>query len=244
MDKNEFISKLTVAFSNNGLAKLLSQEKSDKLYLFTERLLSENEKYNLTAITEVDMIILNHYVDCATLAARLDAGASIIDVGCGAGFPSLPVAIVRDDVRIFATDATAKRVNFVKETKDMLALNNLTTETMRAEDGGKNALYREKFDVATARAVANMRVLSELCLPFVKPGGKMIAMKGKNAPFELAQAKKALAILGGDGGTIENIELKNESGEIFTHPLVTVKKKSKTPMQYPRPYAQIAKKPL
>ena len=244
MEKNEFISKLTAAFGANGLGKLLSQSKSEKFFLLTERLLTENEKYNLTAITDEDMIILNHYVDCATLAARLDGGISVIDVGCGAGFPSLPLAILREDIKIFATDATAKRINFVKETAQLLSLENLTAEVMRAEDGGKNPIYREKFDVATARAVANMRVLSELCLPFVKVGGKMVAMKGKNAQFELAEAKKALAVLGADAGKIENIELKSSDGEIFTHPLVSVKKKTKTPVTYPRPYAQISKKPL
>ena len=244
MEKNEFISKLTAAFGANGLGKLLSQSKSEKFFLLTERLLTENEKYNLTAITDEDMIILNHYVDCATLAARLDGGISVIDVGCGAGFPSLPIAILREYIKIFATDATAKRINFVKETAQLLSLENLTAEVMRAEDGGKNPIYREKFDVATARAVANMRVLSELCLPFVKVGGKMVAMKGKNAQFELAEAKKALAVLGADAGKIENIELKSSDGEIFTHPLVSVKKKTKTPVTYPRPYAQISKKPL
>ena len=244
MDKNEFISKLTSAFAANGLGKLLSREKSEKFFLLTERLLTENEKYNLTAITDEDMIILNHYTDCATLAARLDGGVSVIDVGCGAGFPSLPLAILREDIKVFATDATAKRINFVKETAELLSLENLSAEVMRAEDGGKNPKYRERFDIATARAVANMRVLSELCLPFVKVGGKMIAMKGKNAQFELAEAKKALAVLGAEGGKIENIELKSTAGEIFTHPLVSVKKKTKTPVTYPRPYAQISKKPL
>ena len=244
MDKNEFISKLTAAFAKNGLSKLLSREKSEKFFALTERMLTENEKYNLTAITDVDMIILNHYVDCATLAARLPKGISIIDVGCGAGFPTLPVAILRDDLKIVAADATAKRVNYVRETAELLGLSGVVAVVMRAEDGARLPEYREKFDVATARAVANMRVLAELCLPFIKVGGKMIAMKGKNAEFELKEAKKALAILGGNAPSIENIELKSDSGECFTHPLVTVEKKTKTPPTYPRPFAQISKKPL
>lgn len=244
MEKNEFISKLSTAFERNGLGKLLSVQKSEQFFALTERLLEENEKYNLTAITDPDMIILNHYVDCATLAARLPKGARIIDVGCGAGFPTLPVAILRDDLKIVAADATAKRVNYVKETAELLGLPSVEAVVMRAEDGGKSPEYREKFDVATARAVANMRVLSELCLPFVKVGGQLIAMKGKNAELELAEAKKALAILGGKDARIENIELRSETGEIFTHPLVTVDKKAKTPVTYPRPYSQISKKPL
>lgn len=244
IDKKDFISSLTKAFGANGLGTLLSREKSEKLYDLTERMLEENEKYNLTAITDPNMIILNHYVDCATLAVRLSKGIRIIDVGCGAGFPTLPVAIFRDDLKIMAVDSTAKRVEYVKATAELLGLKNVEALTLRAEDGGKDAALREKFDVATARAVANMRVLAELCLPFVKVGGKMIAMKGKNAEIELKEAKKAIATLGGRNAAIENIELVGEDGEKITHPLITVEKKEKTPVSYPRPYAQISKKPL
>lgn len=244
MDKKLFCSKLNSVFAQNGLSALLSAEKAELFFKLTERLLVENEKYNLTAITDEDMIILNHYADCATLARRLPHGVKIIDVGCGAGFPSLPVAILRDDVSIFAIDSTAKRVNYVSESAKELGLSNVKAAVMRAEDGGRDPLFREKFDVATARAVANMRVLAELCLPFVKVGGAMIAMKGKNAKFELAEAKKALAVLGGGEISIEDIELKSGTDEPVTHPLITVKKKSKTPAAYPRPYAQISKKPL
>ena len=244
IEKKDFISSLTRAFGANSLGALLSIEKSEAFYALTVRMLEENEKYNLTAITDVDMIILNHYVDCATLAARLPKGARIIDVGCGAGFPTLPLAILRDDLDITAADSTAKRVNYVAETAKLLGLQNVNAVTMRAEDGGADALFREKYDFAVARAVANMRVLSELCLPFVKVGGKMIAMKGKNAEFELSESKRAIAILGGTSARIENIILKSKDGESFTHPLVTVDKKAKTPAAYPRPYAKISKKPL
>ncbi len=206
-------------------------------------MLQENEKYNLTAITEPNKIILNHYADCAVLALKLPLGAKIIDVGCGAGFPTLPLAIVRDDLKITAMDSTAKRVLYVENTANALSLNNVTAITMRAEDGGKSPEYRERFDFATARAVAEMRVLAELCLPYVKIGGKMIAMKGKNAEFELSGAKRAIAILGGSNPKIENITLVGGE-EAFSHPLITVEKKTKTPATYPRPYAQISKKPL
>ncbi len=244
MEKKEFISALTQAFNKNGLGKMLSLEKSEAFFALTERMLAENEKYNLTAITDVDMIILNHYVDCAALAARLPKGAKIIDVGCGAGFPTLPVAMLRPDVKITAVDSTEKRINYVKETAEILGLSNVIALTMRAEDGGKSPEFREKFDIATARAVANMRVLTELCLPFVKVGGEMLAMKGKNAEFELGEAKRAIATLGGRGATVESIVLKSASGEDFSHPLIRVFKKEKTPSTYPRPFAQISKKPL
>ena len=239
----DFNSKITKVFNSNGLSSYLTMERVEKFYNLTVRMLCENEKYNLTAITDVDKIILNHYADCVTLSAKLKKGASIIDVGCGAGFPSLPLAIVRPDLKILAVDSTAKRVNYVEETAKMLNLDNLTTAVIRAEDGGKDPTYREKFDYATARAVAEMRVLSELTLPFVKVGGQLIAMKGKNAEFELNSAKKAIATLGGRNTVCENITLKG-GDETLTHPFSIIDKKEKTPSSFPRPFAQISKKPL
>lgn len=243
MDKKEFISELTRVFNANKLGSMLNLERAEKFYALTERMLEENAKYNLTAITEPKKIILNHYADCAALAARLPKKARIADIGCGAGFPTLPVAILRDDVDITAIDSTDKRVKYVEESARLLGLSNVTAVTMRAEDGGKSPEYREAYDVVTARAVAEMRVLAELCLPFAKVGGQMIAMKGKNAEFELTSAKKAIAILGGTLDRCEEITLTGD-GESISHPLIYIKKKTKTPATYPRPYAQISKKPL
>ena len=137
IEKQSFISKLTKVFGDNGFSKLLSLEISEKFLKLTERMLEENEKYNLTAITDIDKIILNHYADCASLAVRLPKNARVADVGCGAGFPTLPVAILRPDVKILAVDSTAKRINYVQETADMLGLASVQAVTMRAEDGGK-----------------------------------------------------------------------------------------------------------
>lgn len=239
----DFNSKITKIFNANGLSSYLSIERTQTFYDLTVRMLTENEKYNLTAITDIDKIILNHYADCVALAGKLKKGATVIDVGCGAGFPSLPLAIVRPDLKITAMDSTAKRVNYVAETARLLGLDNLTAVTMRAEDGGKDPAFREKFDYATARAVAEMRVLSELALPFVKVGGQMIAMKGKNAEFELSAAKKAIATLGGRNTVCESVTLKGE-GEVLTHPFIIIDKKERTPANLPRPFAQISKKPL
>ena len=243
INKQSFTSSLNKVFGANKLSAMLSPETLDKFYRLTVRMLEENEKFNLTAITDPDKIILNHYADCCAMAAYLKKGASVIDVGCGAGFPSLPLAIVRPDLKILAVDSTAKRVNYVADTAQMLGLSNLTASVMRAEDGGKNPEYREKFDYATARAVAEMRVLAELTLPFVKLSGQLVAMKGKNAEFELTGAKKAIATLGGRGATVEMINLKGE-GETLTHPLIIIDKKERTPSSFPRPFAQISKKPL
>ncbi len=238
-----FEAELSRIFKKNGLGALLDKKKSELFFLLTERMLTENEKYNLTAITEPEKIILNHYADCALLSAKLPCAAKIIDVGCGAGFPTLPLAIVREDIEILAMDSTAKRINYVKETCELLEIKNVTAVAMRAEDGARLAEYREKFDFATARAVAEMRVLAELCLPFVKIGGEMLAMKGKNAEFELSGAKRAISMLGGGETSFESVTLLGGTEE-FSHPIIRVKKKAKTPESYPRPFAQISKKPL
>ena len=244
INEKSFNSLLTKTFSDNGLGSLLTKERCEKFYRLTVRMLEENEKYNLTAITEPEKIILNHYADCAVLAKRLKKNAKVVDVGCGAGFPTLPVAILRDDLTILALDSTAKRINYVNETAEMLGLKNVTATVMRAEDGGKDPAYRESFDYATARAVAEMRILSELCLPYVKVGGEFIAMKGKNAEFELSAAKKAIATLGGRNTRVEEVKLTDIHSEVFSHPLISVEKKEKTPALYPRVFAQISKKPL
>ena len=243
MNEKEFSAEITAVFKKNSLSSLLNKEKADKLFLLTNRLLEENEKYNLTAITEPKKVILHHYADCATLAAHLPKGAKIADVGCGAGFPTLPLAILREDLKSLAMDATEKRVNYAKESAALLSLGNVSTLCARAEDAGKDAALREKFDFVTARAVAQMRILAELCLPLLKVGGKMIAMKGKNARYELADAKKAISMLGAKECAVIDVTLTNDEEEL-SHPLIILDKITKTPPAYPRPYAQISKKPL
>ena len=241
--ESEFTARLSAVFKKNGLASLLNSERASTFYRLTEYMLVENEKYNLTAITEPDKIILSHYADCAVLAKRLPKGAKVADIGCGAGFPTLPMAILRDDISITAIDSTAKRIEYVRSARELLGLKNVTAVSMRAEDGGRNPEYREKFDIATARAVAEMRVLSELCLPYVKLGGSFIAMKGKNAEYELASASRAIVMLGGAKPVTETVTISSDTEEL-SHPLIVIKKKDKTPEKYPRPFAQISKKPL
>lgn len=244
INKKQFISKLNSVFAENGMSSLLTLERAERFFSLTEFMLSENEKYNLTAITEPDKIILNHYADCAALSAYLTRGASVIDIGCGAGFPTLPLAILRDDLKVLAVDSTEKRIRYVAAAAELLGLQNVTARAMRAEDGGQDPALREKFDYATARAVAEMRILSELALPFVRVGGKLIAMKGKNAENELSAAKRAIAILGGRGARLESVTLKASGLEPLTHPLIVVDKQEKTPRNYPRVFAQISKKSL
>lgn len=243
INKQEFVSRLMTVFSENGLLNLLDDERCELFYRLTERMLTENEKYNLTAITDVNKIILGHYADCAAIEGSFKDGGRVVDVGCGAGFPTLPLAIVRPDLQITAIDSTAKRVGYVAETAKMLGLSNISTRVIRAEDAGRTEELRESFDYATARAVAELRVLCELCLPLVKTGGKMVAMKGRNAELELQGARDAIAKLGGKGGSFDSITLRDADEEL-THPLILIDKMSKTPRSYPRAYSQISKKPL
>lgn len=241
--KSEFLEYLYLVFEKNKLSHLLTDEGAEKLFSLTERMLTENEKYNLTAIKEPRKIILNHYADCATLAALLPVGATLADIGCGAGFPTLPLAILREDLKITAIDSTAKRVNYVAESARLLGLTGVAALTMRAEDGGKSPEYRERFDFVTARAVAELRILAELCLPYVKRGGKMLAMKGKSAEAELASAKAAIKSLGGGRVTSHEVTLVSED-ETLSHPIIIIEKEKPTPNSFPRPYSQISKKPL
>ena len=243
-DKASFSSMLQKAFGENGMAKLLSFERLNTFIALTERLLEENEKYNLTAIREPEKIALLHYADCASIAAYIPKGAKVIDVGCGAGFPSLPLAIVRPDIHITAVDSTEKRVRYVEETARLLGLTNITARVMRAEEGGKDPALREQFDVATARAVADLRILTELCLPFVRVGGEMIAMKGKNAAYEVQASKKALAVLGGTLLSLDETPLHSATLGEQSRGVVRIRKAKKTPATSPRVYAQISKKPL
>lgn len=244
VDREEFLNLLAKTFAANGMTDLLDGDKPEKLYRLTVRLLEENKKYNLTAIIDLPRVVLNHYADSAVLCAYIPQGANVADIGCGAGFPSLPLAILRPDLHITAIDSTAKRITYVNDTASLLGLDNIVGVAMRAEDGGQDPLYREKFDVCTARAVAQMRILSELCLPYVKVGGEFIAMKGPSATDENKDAENAIRILGGKLTDVKDILLTDGAGDEINHPLVFVEKVREVPKEYPRQYARILKKPL
>lgn len=240
---NEFCEKANSIFEKNSLNGYLNQERIEKLYALTLRMLEVNASMNLTAITDADGIILKHYADSLTVAKLIPENASLIDVGCGAGFPTLPLAIFRNDLKITALDGTAKRIKYLGETAEMLSLTNVTAISARAEELGRDKGYREFFDVATARAVASMPILTELCLPFVKKGGLFLAMKASRGAEELALAKNAIARC---GGTLLGADDFLLSSEHLSEPrvIISVKKTALTPAAYPRHYAQISKKPL
>ncbi len=228
--------------AQNGLERFQNDEICSKFHALTERMLEVNQYMNLTAIKEPRAVILRHYADSLTIEKHLPTGAKIADIGCGAGFPSLPLAICRPDLEILSLDSTAKRIRYVEETAAMLGCDNLTAVAMRAEEGGKGR-YREQFDVCTARAVAELPVLSELCLPFVKKGGKFLAMKARRGDEEWESASRAVTALGGKLIERHAITLCDEE-ERDERILFEIEKVKPTPPQYPRAYAKICKSPL
>lgn len=243
MDRNAFISELRRIFSLCGLGELLGEDVESRLFTLSEYLVSENEKYNLTAVTDQSGIILRHLADSASLSSLLTGGASLLDVGCGAGFPSLVLAILRPDLSVTALDATEKRVRYVASAAELLGLSNLTALCLRAEDGAKGNL-RESFDFVTARAVARLPILSELCLPYVKMGGAFLAMKGSGGELELSEAGSAISVLGGKTVCMHGTTLTDGLGETLTRTVAEIRKISHTPALYPRHFSRISKKPL
>ncbi len=206
------------------------------------KLLTEwNEKINLTAITDPDEIVLKHFTDSLTIFSFIDIpnGASVIDVGTGAGFPGLAMLIARPDLKVTLIDSTNKKLNVIRNILENIGLS-ANVVHIRAEVAGQNKEFREQFDFATARAVANLRDLSEYCLPFVKKGGSFISMKSAKTQEEIEQGQAAIKIL---GGKIEKIDSFNlfDCGE---RTIIHVKKISSTPAKYPRASAKIAKFPL
>ena len=193
---------------------------------------------NLTAIREEKEIILKHYADCLLASHLLPENGRLLDVGCGGGFPTLPLAIVRPGLSVTAVDSTAKKLVFVRDAAKALGLR-VETLPGRAEDLGRKPDFREKYNAVTARAVAELRVLAEWCLPFVRVGGVFVAMKGSSGKEELEKAKKAIKTLGGSVETIEERAL----GDALRINIV-VRKISKTPTGYPRKNTIIQRSPL
>ena len=219
----------------------LDDEAFTRLDTFAEMLIETNKSFNLTAIKESDDVTVKHFADCLSIFKYVDIpeGAKIIDVGTGAGFPGLVLKLARPDINMTFLDSTKKRLGFIEGVLNECGVQGEIVH-MRAEEAAQLSKYREKFDFATARAVAALPVLSEYCLPFVKVGGSFVSMKSADSNEELNEAKKAIAIL---GGKIEEDILFDLVDEMPRR-IVRLKKNSQTPTKYPRPSAQIAKKPL
>lgn len=221
----------------------LSPTQIDQFLRYKQLLLQWNEKMNLTAIEEEVEIITKHFLDSITClnANYFQNNCKMIDIGTGAGFPGIPIKTVRPDINVTLLDSLNKRIHFLNEVIQALNFSNTEAIHGRAEDLAKNKLYRENFDIAISRAVANLSVLAEYCLPFVKNGGFFISMKGPNVEEELKQARNAINILGGE---IINLNLIKIPFTEITHSLVIIKKVRQCPTKYPRKAGKPAKEPL
>jgi len=212
----------------------------DDLVSFSQLLIERNKVMNLTAITEPRDVATLHFLDCAALLTLADfSGKKVIDVGTGAGFPGLPLRILKRDFPITLLDSLNKRVDFLKSVVDELQLPKSECVHARAEEYA--ARHREKFDIATSRAVASLPVLSELCLPLVKVGGKFLAMKSVDTEEEINSSKAAIAKLGGKITAVKDYTVPMTE---VTHRVVIIEKVSPTPAAYPRAFAKIKKQPL
>lgn len=234
---------MDIKIFNDGLTELgvdISKEQTNKFVKYSSMLKEWNEKINLTAVTDDEGISVKHFLDSILPVKALDISDanSIIDVGTGAGFPGLPIKICNPGIRLTLLDSLNKRINFLNAVKDELALENVECIHGRAEEYGKMPEYRESYDIAISRAVANLTVLSEYCLPFVKQGGAFLALKADGADEEIKSAEKIIRVL---GGKIEDIcKIKLPQSEM-TRYIVIIRKVEKTPEKYPRRADKIKK---
>ena len=230
----------------NGAKELgieLSERQVEQFMRYKQLLQEWNEKMNLTAITENREVMTKHFLDCMTINKALDMNSqkTVIDIGTGAGFPGLVIKIAFPHLKVTLVDALKKRLNFLQVVIDELGLADIECVHSRAEDLGKNKAYREGFDICASRAVANLAVLSEYTLPFVKVDGYLIALKGQKLDEELEQGQKAIQILGG------KLEEVVHTGVPFTdlnHKIAKIRKVKPTAIKYPRKAGEPTKSPL
>lgn len=232
MNFKEDLKKINIELTNEAFLNF------EEYYKF---LVEYNEHVNLTAITDYDGVYYKHFYDSLTLSLALDVTKPInlVDVGAGAGFPSIPNAIVFNNLNVTIIDALNKRINFLNELIAKLKLNNAKALHARAEEYA--AFYREEADVVTARAVARLNILAELCIPLVKVGGLFVAMKSVESEQEFLEAKGAIKTLGAEHLKTISVELPNQMGH---REILVFKKVNKTPSKYPRQFSQIKNKPL
>lgn len=229
MLKEEFTKKMKGYADKIDI--LLQEKQIDQFYAFMGLLLEWNQKINLTTIVEPEEIILKHFIDSMTIAKYLEKGKKLIDVGTGAGFPGVPLKIIREDMEITLLDSLNKRILFLNEVIEKLQLTNIEAIHSRVEDLGKNKQYRESFDYSTSRAVANLSTLAEYLIPLVKLRGHCISMKGPNIAQEVQQSEKAISLLGGRIEKIDTLDLPNSN---INRNIVVICKEHHTPNKYPR----------
>lgn len=236
-----FKKVLQQAASEYGI--VLTDEQMIALTKYFETLIEWNEKVNLTAITDPQDVAIKHMIDSLSCydEAIFKQGATLIDVGTGAGFPGLPLKIYRPDLKLTLFDSLNKRILFLKAVAEILGINDIEFVHSRAEDGGNNKQFRERYDIAVSRAVARLNVLCEWCLPFVAVGGFFIALKGSQYSLEANESQEAIRRLGGEITKIQNIKLP---GLDDIRAVIYIKKIKKTPLSYPRRPGVAEKNPL
>lgn len=239
MDINKFNE--LISFYSEKINIVFNEEQLDKFYKYMNLLIEWNQKINLTAIIQPEEIILKHFIDSLTISRYIEKGKKVVDVGTGAGFPGIPLKIYRPDLEITLVDSLNKRIKFLDNIIFNLKLDNIYTIHDRIENFGINKKYRENFDYVTARAVANLTVLSEYLVPIVKLGGKCICMKGSNIEEELINSKNAIDILGGKICSYDRFILP--SSEIGRS-VIVIDKVRATPNRYPRKAGIPVKEPL
>ncbi|MBC8016355.1 MAG: 16S rRNA (guanine(527)-N(7))-methyltransferase RsmG [Sporomusaceae bacterium] len=232
-----------LAQSANEYGLQLTEKQVEDFTSYFETLVEWNEKVNLTAITAPQDVAIKHMIDSLSCYDEeiFKTGATIIDVGTGAGFPGLPLKIFRPDIKLTLFDSLNKRILFLQAVAEQLGMNDINFVHSRAEDGGKNKQLREQYDIAVSRAVARLTVLCEWCLPFVAVGGFFIALKGSKYSQELDEAKGAIRLLGGEVVKVQKIKLP---GIDDVRAVIYIKKIKKTPPAYPRRPGTAEKNPL
>lgn len=233
--------KEVMKFYGEKIDIMFNDKQLNKFYDYMKLLLEWNEKINLTAITDPEEVILKHFIDSLTINKYIEENKSVVDVGTGAGFPGIPLKIYRPDIKVTLVDSLNKRINFLDEVISSLKLDNIYTVHSRIEDFGKNKKYREKFDYVTARAVANLSVLSEYLIPIAKIDGKCICMKGSNVEEELSNGKVAIGILGGKIEKVDEFYLPDSD---ICRNIIVINKVKNTPNKYPRKAGIPSKEPL
>lgn len=223
----------------NSLDIAVSKQQLEMLETYCARLIEYNQKVNLTAITEPEEIAKKHFLDCAACQHLVRGGSSCADIGTGAGFPGMVLAIIRPDINMTLFDSLNKRLIFLRELAQELSVR-VECIHARAEDAGQNPLYRQKYDVALSRAVARLPLLCEYTLPFVKVGGCLLALKGPEVENELLDAQKAIRVLGGATPIVES----SNAFDGQQHNFVLIKKVKNTPSQYPRKAGVPGKNPI